>query len=186
MNLCASPCAHRRSGAALLQQDDPVQHSPGEDLLTALGPGGLRVIVKLYAELHVIAERALRSERASHTLQPTTIINELNLRLDASHPPEWRDRGHFFAVAENTVHRILIDHARASAAQRRSGGQIRVPPEEANPSSICSFADPIAVQALDQPGKGLREGGPSNGTAVSSGDWKRVKSARNWAWPKCR
>lgn len=111
----------------------------------ARADGAGPVIAKLYAELHVIAERALRSERASHTLQPTTIINELNLRLDASHPPEWRDRRHFFAVAENTVRRILIDHARASAAQRRGGGQIRVPLEGANPSSVCSFADPIAV-----------------------------------------
>jgi RNA polymerase sigma-70 factor (ECF subfamily) len=136
---------------------DPVQKGREQAPVTRLlqnwsggnADGAGPVIANLYVELHRIAERALRDERACHTLQPTALINELYLRLDASHPPEWRDRQHFFAVAANTVRRILIDYARASAAERRGGDQVRVPLEDADAANLCAFDDLIAVdQAL--------------------------------------
>ena len=104
-----------------------------------------QVIESLYNELHRIAARMLASERADHTLQPSALINELYLRLQAARPPEWRDRTHFFAVAANTLRRILIDHARAHRAERRGSGQRPVSLQDVDVAGTCSYDDLIAV-----------------------------------------
>jgi RNA polymerase sigma factor (TIGR02999 family) len=41
-------------------------------------------------------------------------------------PITYNDRAHFFAVAAQTMRRILIDHARARVAEKRGGVQQRV------------------------------------------------------------
>ena len=54
-------------------------------------------------------------------------MNELYLRLIGSQPISYQDRAHFFAIAAQTMRRILIDHARARVAEKRGGEQRRVP-----------------------------------------------------------
>ena len=108
-----------------------------------------RVVAALYSELRIMSSRLLGAERSGHTLQPTALVNELFLRLSAAHPPSWRDRAHFFAVAASTLRRILIDHARAHQAARRGGGERQVPLDLAHPGVTCSYDDLLAVdQAL--------------------------------------
>jgi RNA polymerase sigma factor (TIGR02999 family) len=108
-------------------------------------------VATLYSELHRMAARLFDAERAGHTLQPTALINELYLRLDASHPPEWRSRTHFFAVAASTLRRILIDAARAHGAQRRGGGQQQVSLDLAEAGAACSYDNLLIVdEALNQ------------------------------------
>jgi RNA polymerase sigma factor (TIGR02999 family) len=65
----------------------------------------------------------------------------LYLRLEAGSSPEWRSRTHFFAVAASTLRRILIDHARAHNAERRGGGEVRVPLDTAHTAFRCSYDD---------------------------------------------
>ena len=116
------------------------------------------MIASLYDELHRIAARMLSAERREHThacrtltLQPTALVSELYLRLNAATPPDWRGRTHFFAVAANTLRRILIDHARAHTAERRGGGELAVPLDEVNPLAPCSYDDLLIIdQALTQ------------------------------------
>ena len=48
------------------------------------------------------------------------------LRLIGSQPISYQDRAHFFAIAAQTMRRILIDHARARVAGKRGGPQRRV------------------------------------------------------------
>src|SRR5438093_5326073 len=67
----------------------------------------------LMPDLHRIAARYFRGERSGHTLQPTALVNEAFLRLAAAKNIEWRDRGHFFAIAARIMRRYLIDHARS-------------------------------------------------------------------------
>jgi RNA polymerase sigma factor (TIGR02999 family) len=97
-----------------------------------------------------MAAQALSSERPGHTLQPTALINELYLRLDAGNSPDWRSRTHFFAVAAKTLRRILIDHARARSAGRRGGKEPKLPLDLVRePGVTCSFDDLLAIdQAL--------------------------------------
>lgn len=110
-----------------------------------------RAFASLYFELHRMAARLLGAERSGHTLQPTALISELYLRLDQSQTPEWRSRAHFFAVAANTLRRILIDYARARGAARRGGERIRVPLDFAEAGATCSYDDLLILdEALTQ------------------------------------
>ena len=98
-----------------------------------------------------MAARLFDAERPGHTLQPTALINELYLRLDAGHPPQWRSRSHFFAVAAGTLRRILIDAARAHGAQRRGGGRQQVPLDLAEAGAACSYDNLLIIdEALNQ------------------------------------
>ena len=78
------------------------------------------------SQLRQIAARLLQSERNDHTLEPNALVNELCLRLLGSQPVAYKDRVHFFAIAAQTMRRILIDHARARVAGKRGGVQQRV------------------------------------------------------------
>jgi RNA polymerase sigma-70 factor (ECF subfamily) len=64
-------------------------------------------------DLRKIAGCCFRGERPGHTLQPTALVNEAFVRLAAAKNIEWRDRGHFFALAARVMRRYLIDHARS-------------------------------------------------------------------------
>ena len=81
----------------------------------------------VHPHLRDLAERLLRRERHDHTLEPNAVVNELYLRLVGSAPISYQDRAHFFAIAAQTMRRILIDHARARVAGKRGGEQQRVP-----------------------------------------------------------
>ena len=76
----------------------------------------------VYEELHSLAARQLSRERAEHTLQPTALVNEAYIRLFGQQAPDVRDRGHFIGIAARVMRQVLVDHARARAAKKRSGG----------------------------------------------------------------
>ena len=80
----------------------------------------------VHPQLRQIAARYLHRERADHTLEPNALVNELCLRLLGGEPIAFNDRAHFFAVAAQTMRRILIDHARARITEKRGGDQQRV------------------------------------------------------------
>ena len=73
----------------------------------------------------------MRRENAEHTLQTSALINEAYMRLVDQQPVEWRDRGHFFAVAAQVMRHILIDHARRYTYAKRGAGAKHVPLDEA-------------------------------------------------------
>jgi RNA polymerase sigma factor (TIGR02999 family) len=79
----------------------------------------------VYGELHRMAERYLRQERPGHTLQPTAIVNEAYLKLLGRRDSDWQNRAHFFAVAAQSMRRILVEHARHRDAKKRGGGGTR-------------------------------------------------------------
>src|SRR6516162_8909230 len=85
-----------------------------------------RLFSVVYPELRRIAARFLHNERNHHTLEPNALVNELCVRLLGSRPLAYQDRVHFFAIAAQTMRRILIDHARARIAEKRGGERERV------------------------------------------------------------
>ena len=85
-----------------------------------------RLFAIVHPELRQIASRFLHHERGDHTLEPNALVNELFVRLLGAQPIAFNDRAHFFAVAAQTMRRILIDHARARVADKRGGAQLRV------------------------------------------------------------
>jgi RNA polymerase sigma factor (TIGR02999 family) len=102
----------------------------------------------VYAELHRLAAGAMRGERRDHTLQATALVHEAYLRLAAGAAPDWRDRGHFYAVAASTMRRVLVDHARRLGAERRGGGRARVALADGDAPAGSKTAAP-AVDLLD-------------------------------------
>ncbi len=96
----------------------------------------------LYEELHTIARREMAGERADHTLQPTALVNEAYLRLAAEKDASFADRESFFAAAATTIRRVLVDHARRRAREKRGGGHLRVPLDG------LDVAEPLADEDL--------------------------------------
>jgi RNA polymerase sigma-70 factor (ECF subfamily) len=84
----------------------------------------------VHRELHDIARRHMAHERGDHTLQATALIHETYLRLVDGAGVSWQDRAHFLAVCARVMRRILVDHARARAAQKRGRGDAKVPFDE--------------------------------------------------------
>lgn len=81
-----------------------------------------QLVPLVYPELRRIARRYMSKERSQHTLQTSALINEAYLRLVNQQAVGWHDRAHFFAVASRVMRRILIDHARRQAFDKRGGG----------------------------------------------------------------
>jgi RNA polymerase sigma factor (TIGR02999 family) len=85
-------------------------------------PGARDVLVPiLYAELRRLAHHYMQNERPGHTLQTTALVHEAYLRLTDVDRMQWRDRGHFFAMAATLMRRILVDHARDRGREKRGG-----------------------------------------------------------------
>jgi RNA polymerase sigma factor (TIGR02999 family) len=99
----------------------------------------------VYADLHVRARSYLRHERPDHTLQPTALIHEAYMRLVNENPPEWNGRAHFFAIASRIMRRILVDHARRHAANKRGSGVAEVSLEEVIVPARSESADLLAL-----------------------------------------
>jgi RNA polymerase sigma-70 factor, ECF subfamily len=85
-----------------------------------------RLFDVVHPQLHQLASRFLHNERREHTLEPNALVNELCLRLLGAEPITYEARTHFFAIAAQTMRRILIDHARARIADKRGGVQQQV------------------------------------------------------------
>jgi RNA polymerase sigma factor (TIGR02999 family) len=100
------------------------------ELLRAWGAGDAQaceaLVPLVYAELRRQARRTLRREGEGHTLQPTALVHEAWLRLGDQHDARWESRAQFFAIAAQTMRRVLVDHARARRAQKRGGGAVQV------------------------------------------------------------
>ena len=100
------------------------------ELLADAGRGEAAALTGLtslvYDELRALAAAYLRRERAGHSLQPTALVHEAFIRLIDSSGIKATDRRHFFAIAANTMRRVLVEHARTRGAAKRGGGQQRV------------------------------------------------------------
>lgn len=83
----------------------------------------------LYTELHQVAERHMSGEREDHTLQPTALVNEAVLRLISAQSLRYDDRTHFLRMASRAMRHVLVDHANARNAAKRSAG-VRVTLDE--------------------------------------------------------
>jgi RNA polymerase sigma-70 factor, ECF subfamily len=100
-------------------------------------------------ELRQIAANLLQRERRDHTLEPNALVNELCLRFFANQPISYQNRAHFFAVAAQTMRRILIDHARARVAHKRGGEQQRVPLSDVDGWNVVTPSeDLLALDAV--------------------------------------
>lgn len=99
-------------------------------MLIAWSDGDEAALEKLtplvYDELHRMARRYMRRENPGHTLQTSALVNEAYLRLIDQRNVSWQNRSHFFGIASQLMRRILVDHARSNARQKRGGNAERL------------------------------------------------------------
>ena len=145
----------RRTRIAVIRLNS---HDPSSQNVTALlqdmqhGVAGAadRLASVVYEELHRIAQAAMRRESAGHTLQPTLLVDEAFLKLVGQKSAQWENRSQFYALASQTIRRILVDHARARRRVKRDHG-MRVTLNEAVAEAPEKSLDLLALDdALSQ------------------------------------
>jgi RNA polymerase sigma factor (TIGR02999 family) len=117
------------------------------------GDAGARdqLFALVYQELRRRAGAHLRHERRDHTLRPTALVHETYLRLMGQDRARWQGRSQFFAIASETMRRVLVDHARERKAAKRGGAAVRVALEEDVAATEGREVDLIALDgALDE------------------------------------
>jgi RNA polymerase sigma factor (TIGR02999 family) len=112
--------------------DDPIPAPSGAvtELLNAWSGGNAESLDPLfnlvYPRLRQIAGALFRGERPESLLQPTSVVNELFLKLVRHHSLQFESREHFYSFAAALMRRILVDQARSEQRAKRDGG-IKVP-----------------------------------------------------------
>jgi RNA polymerase sigma factor (TIGR02999 family) len=113
-----------------------------------------RLLQIVYDELRVIARSSMRGERENHTLGATGLINESYLRLfrvaGETPAPTYQHRHAFYKAAATAMRRILIDHARARASEKRGRAHQAVGPISLDLLQASADADPHDLLSLDE------------------------------------
>jgi len=116
-----------------------------------------QVVAMVYEELRALADGALRGERADHTLQPTALVHEAWMKLSDQQHVAWQSRAHFLGIASLAMRRVLVDHARMRARDKRGGGARR----ETLVTGLAEESGPLGrdldVLALDEGLERLKE-----------------------------
>ena len=106
-----------------------------------------------YDELRLLARGLFAHERRDHTLQPTALVHELQLRLIGREELPGKTRAQFLAYAAKALRHLLVDHARARTREKRGVGR-RVAFDEGLLSEPESQVDLVAIDdALEELGE---------------------------------
>jgi len=81
-----------------------------------------RLFNVVYPELRQIAGALFRGEPPENLLQPTSVVNELCLKLIQQRSMRFEDREHFYSFSARLMRRVLVDQARNRKRQKRDGG----------------------------------------------------------------
>jgi RNA polymerase sigma factor (TIGR02999 family) len=111
-----------------------------------------RLVPLIRTELHRLARRHLGRECTSHTMQPSSLVQEAFLRLLPRADAGWRNRAHFFAVASQVMRHVLVDYAREKRRMKRGGAAVHIPVDAAvvlSPEQVEQIvAVDVALQRL--------------------------------------
>lgn len=103
-----------------------------------------RLFELAYAELRKIANDRLSAAGGPPCLSPTELVHESVLRV-LGHEPSWNDRAHFCASMSLYMRAVLIDHARARAADKRGGEVMHVTLSAVESGEESIIADLLAI-----------------------------------------
>ena len=109
----------------------------------------------VYEELKRLS-RSLRDGHDAPTLNTTALVHEAYLKL-IGEEGNWQNRSQFFGVAARQMRRILVDHARKRKADKRAGGEVRAPFQDAlaiateRPGELVAMDDALELLALAYP-----------------------------------
>jgi len=80
------------------------------------------VIPLVYEELKKLARSHLRREAKAIPLETTVLVHEAFLKLAGGRHPSYENRAHFYGIASRLMRQVLVDTARARAAEKRGPG----------------------------------------------------------------
>ena len=100
----------------------------------------------VYPHLRQIAGALFRGERPENLMQPTSVVNELFLKLIRQRSLRFEDREHFYSLSARLMRRVLVDHARSEGRQKRDGGI----PVTLHPDLAWMEARPAEMMDLDR------------------------------------
>ena len=111
----------------------------------------------VYDELRRLARAFLARERLDHTLEATALVHEAYLRLIDQRQVNWTNRAQVVGMAAVMMRRVLVNHARDRAAEKRGGeaqrvSLTRVPALDEGPSvDLIALHDALnALAAIDR------------------------------------
>ena len=125
----------------------PTDDSPRQEPFEALA-------ARLYDELRRLARARMADLPPGQTLQPTSLVNEVFLRLQAEGGKGWDSEVEFFGAAAEAMRRVLVDYARGKHAEKRGGGWKRQELEsiglevQTSPERILEINE--SLEALDE------------------------------------
>ena len=160
-----------------------------------------RLTPLIYPQLRSIASAHARKGSRAITMQTTSIVNELFLKLLVRRPARVESRQHFYALAAKMIRSALVDHYRQVSAEKRGGEMSRVPLHEdlrwidANSDAMLDFEvamtelEGLDRQQADLFGMRFLLGCTSEEVAELSGLSKatvdrKVKLARAWLYQR--
>lgn len=103
-----------------------------------------RLAAAIYPDLRRIASACLRNRAPGGTLQPTSLVSELFVKLMRDPPGQFENRRRFYGFAARMMRLALVDHYREQTAQKRIGSRERVPFHEE-----ISWVDATGPELLD-------------------------------------
>jgi RNA polymerase sigma-70 factor, ECF subfamily len=110
-----------------------------------------KVMPLVYDQLRKLARGYMARERVGKTLQATALVNEAYVRLKKEKVHVWQNRAHFCAIAAGAMREILVERARARAAQKRGGSRVRVSLENVHAADERTPVDLLALhEALER------------------------------------
>jgi RNA polymerase sigma factor (TIGR02999 family) len=144
-----------------MENPPPHDAAPGEGGEPAENRDRLDGLIPVvYEELRGLAGLLLSDKAAQLTLQPTSLVHEVYLRLLDQRRVDWEDRLHFLRIAARVMRRVLVDQCRSRLAQKRGAG-VRVAlkdgmevataaPEEADILTIDRLLDELQTRDPQQ------------------------------------
>ncbi|MFZ1700295.1 MAG: sigma-70 family RNA polymerase sigma factor [Pyrinomonadaceae bacterium] len=120
-----------------------------------------KLLEMVYDDLRRLAGSYMQNERSDHTLQATALVHEAYMRLVDWKNVSWQNRAQFFSIAAQVMRKVLIDHARARKAEKRSGHKLILDEAISLPDSR-----PVDLLALDEAMQSLEQLDPRQAKIV--------------------
>src|SRR5215208_290628 len=130
----------------------PQDHSPPPPIPAGAPAGELRDLFStVYEQLRRIAPRHLDGALTGPTLGTTGLVHEAYLELERLERVRWFGRAYVLAAASQAMRRILVDYAVARRAQKRGGGVVAEPLDDAVAMATARSDELLALdEALDR------------------------------------
>jgi RNA polymerase sigma factor (TIGR02999 family) len=110
--------------------------------------GGEALFVEVYDRLKAMAGSQLHRRHVATTLDTTSLVHDLYLRMRAQHGLAFSREEQFFAYAARAMRNLLVDHARQRLSLKLGGDWKRVTLTSSNEEFVLESAE--SAIALDE------------------------------------